>query len=72
MTEYYRHNIINEEGMHRFVTVPISMAETLTLRDQFAMAALTVVNVGTKTFQDIACSAYRIADAMIEARKEKK
>ena len=44
----------------------------LSMRDQFAMAAMPVVNVGTKTFQDIACSAYKIADAMIEARKEKK
>jgi hypothetical protein len=39
------------------------------IRDQFAMAALSGVN--TKEFdpQDIAAKAYEIADAMMEARK---
>jgi hypothetical protein len=74
MTEYYRHNIMDEDGKHRPVTVPISMAETLTLRDQFAMAAL----IGLMTSEPDANlnikakHCYMAADAMIEARKEKK
>jgi hypothetical protein len=73
---YYRHNIMNEAGYHRPVTIPISMTETLTLRDQFAMAALTgmIANPITKRIEEAGLSkiAYEIADAMLEARKEKK
>jgi len=74
-TFYYRHNIMNEIGYHRPVTIPISMTETLTLRDQFAMAALPALisrhraDVG---WNEVAPLSYRVADAMLEARKEKK
>lgn len=72
-TFYYRHNIMNEVGYHRPVTIPISMSETLTLRDQFAMAALTGITRGTpvSAAQSAATCAYIFADAMLEARKEK-
>jgi hypothetical protein len=74
-TFYYRHNIMNEVGYHRPVTIPISMTETLTLRDQFAMAALTgllsALEYGNPA-DHIAQQAYAAADAMLEARKEKK
>jgi len=76
-TFYYRHNIMNEAGYHRPVTIPISMTETLTLRDQFAMAALTSMLAPVQDIRDgtpdrAAQLAYRFADAMLEARKEKK
>ena len=72
-TFYYRHNIMNEVGYHRPVITPISMTETLTLRDQFAMAALTgLISDSAWRFHDLAQKAYGFADAMIEARKEKK
>lgn len=46
----------------------------LTLRDQFAMAALTGLMYGTgpSSFGISAKWAYQVADAMLEARKEKK
>jgi len=73
-TFYYRHNIMNEVGYHRPVTTPISMSETLTLRDQFAMAALTAVMDKVGGFHPPlhAEDAYRIADAMLAARKEER
>ena len=49
---------------------------TLTLRDRFAMAALTGFmasgDAATGNDRAIAQLAYRFADAMLEARKEKK
>jgi len=73
-TFYYRHNIMNEVGYHRPVTIPISMTETLTLRDQFAMAALTgmLSDPHGDSYQKLPTKAYVLADAMLEARKEKK
>ena len=74
-TFYYRHNIMNEIGYHRPVTIPISMSETLTLRDQFAMAALTglLVNIDQDELaREYVRHAYQYADLMLEARKEKK
>jgi hypothetical protein len=74
-TFYYRHNIMNEVGYHRPVTIPISMSETLTLRDQFAMAALTGLSANPQydwNWAKMAEHVYRAADAMLEARKEKK
>lgn len=56
----------------RRVPEPISMAETLTLRDQFAMAALTSIPACGNTAKEVAAWAYEIADHMLEARKEKK
>jgi len=71
-TFYYRHNIMNEVGYHRPVTIPISMTETLTLRDQFAMAALMGLLAAQNGSRYSVEDAYRIADDMLEARKEKK
>ena len=50
------------------------MIEAATLRDQFAMAALTGIVRGTPvaSAQVAASCAYVFADAMLEARKEKK
>lgn len=44
----------------------------ISLRDQFAMAALTgmLSNEELSTIKDIASDAYRYADAMLEARKK--
>jgi len=74
MTEYVRATIVNEDGYQRLVTTPIPMTETLTLRDQFAMAALTGLLASCKTdcIDTYVRDAYRMADAMLEARKEKK
>jgi hypothetical protein len=49
-------------------------SERATLRDQFAMAALTGITRGTpvSAAQSAATCAYLFADAMLEARKEKK
>ena len=72
-TFYYRHNIMNEVGYHRPVTIPISMTETLTLRDQFAMAAMTgmLSDPECGALGKIAEYAYTMADLMLEARKDK-
>lgn len=74
MTEYVRHTIIDTTGYQRPVTVPISMSETLTLRDQFAMAALTglLADPECGAWAKVAEYAYTMADLMLEARKEKK
>ena len=75
-TSYYRHNIATEDGYHRPISTPISMSETLTLRDQFAMAALTgYCAYSGYVGQDPAFRAhyaYKMADAMLAAREEKK
>lgn len=42
------------------------------LRDQFAMAALTGMLAANYSGDRVAKSAYKIADYMLEARKEKK
>lgn len=74
MTEYYRHTIMAENGYQRVVPSPISMSETLTLRDQFAMAALTgmIADPNGPDYPSVPKKAYEIADAMLETRKEKK
>jgi hypothetical protein len=56
------------------MTTPTVMITQKTLRDEFAMAALTglvVANYGKKDIDpmDVASWAYGIADAMMEARK---
>ena len=72
MTEYVRHNIIDTNGLQRTVTVPISMSETLTLRDQFAMAALPGIIINdTNIPEDASRYAYEMADAMLAAREKK-
>ena len=45
-----------------------STFQTRTLRDEFAMAAVS--GVDGITFKDLADRAYRVADAVMEARKE--
>ena len=70
-TSYYRHNIATEDGYHRPISTPISMSETLTLRDQFAMAALTGMLAANYSGDRVAKAAYQVADYMIAAREEK-
>jgi hypothetical protein len=48
------------------------MTEVLTLRDQFAAAALTGMLAADYDRYRIPEWAYEMADAMLEARKEKK
>jgi hypothetical protein len=50
-----------------------TVVEVVTMRDQFAMAALTgLISDSAWRFHDLAQKAYGFADAMLEARKEKK
>jgi hypothetical protein len=46
-----------------------ALMSAVTLRDQFAMAALTGINVKEFKPYEIAWMAYELADAMMEARK---
>jgi len=67
---YERKTIVNIEGCQ----LPVGLSEAVTLRDKFAMAALTglvVANYGRKDIEpmDVASWAYGISDAMLEARK---
>jgi hypothetical protein len=48
------------------------MIEAATLRDQFAMAALTGMLATNYSRDRVAESAYQVADYMLGARKEKK
>ena len=48
-----------------------TIIETITMRDQFAMAALSSGKI-TGNNLSVARQAYEVADAMLEARKEKK
>lgn len=50
-----------------------TVVEVVTMRDQFAMAALTgLIADSAWGFHDLAQKAYGFADAMLEARKGKK
>jgi hypothetical protein len=69
-TLYERKTIVNSEGCQ----LPVVLSEAVTLRDQFAMAALPGIvsaNWGRVDVDrmDVASWAYGIADAMMEARK---
>lgn len=48
------------------------VVEVVSMRDQFAMAALTAIPACGNTAKEVSEWAYEIADAMLEARKEKK
>ena len=69
-TLYERKTIVNSEGCQ----LPVGLSEAVTLRDKFAMSALTglvLANWGRVDADraDLASWAYGIADAMMEARK---
>ena len=55
-------------------SMPVTYVEWPTLRDQFAMAALTGLLASCKTdcVDVYVRDAYRMADAMLEVRREKK
>ncbi len=50
---------------------PVSADEGLTLRDQFAMAAIPWGFDGDYLFSELANHAYKIADEMLRAREKK-
>lgn len=65
---YERKTIMDAEGYH----LPVAIQEAMTLRDQFAMAALTGLlthNAMTNGSGYAATFAYEIADAMLKARQ---
>lgn len=76
MTEdlYAAPKLWREDGMQECHRFPVAATQVLTLRDLFAMAALTGVMNKTGSFNHkiLAFDAYMVADAMLEARKEKK
>ena len=67
-TLYERKTIVNSEGCQ----LPVGLSEAVTLRDKFAMAALTGLLVkidSDDSMNAYAEHAYKFADAMLEARK---
>ena len=66
-TLYERKTIVNTEG-HQ---LPVGLSEAVTLRDKFAMAALSGITSrdALSSADYMARFAYRIADAMLETRK---
>jgi hypothetical protein len=69
-------NVVLMNGLPEHMTAglyrPRITTPTLTLRDQFAMAALpglVVAGAGKVTVTNTAIAAYNFADAMLEARK---
>jgi hypothetical protein len=68
--------LFRQMGPHELVTnASVPMLETKTLRDEFAMAALTgllanAVDDGSMGAEDWASDAYLFADKMMEARKK--
>lgn len=51
-----------------------TIVEVVSMRDQFAMAALTgmIADPNGPDYRSVPKKAYEMADAMLEARKEKK
>ena len=66
-TLYERKTIVNSEGCQ----LPVGLSEAVTLRDKFAMAALSGIALrdGLSSADYMARFAYQIADFMMEARK---
>ena len=66
-TLYERKTIVNTEG-HQ---LPVGLSEAVTLRDKFAMAALTGIasRDGMSSAVYMSRLAYELADAVLEARK---
>ena len=64
---YERKTIVNIEGCQ----LPVGLSEAVTLRDQFAIAAMMGLSSGpdNRFPKTLAREAYAIADAMMEARK---
>ena len=64
---YERKTIVNIEGCQ----LPVVLSEAVTLRDKFAMAALTGIasRDGMSSADYMSRLAYELADAMLEARK---
>ena len=65
---------LKKEADYQKLKLEVEQSKTLTIRDQFAMAALTglvLANWGRMDADraDLASWAYAIADAMMEARK---
>lgn len=71
------HEYMAEERTQTIITdIRASIENSTTLRDQFAMSAMTGFNRemvaydwGESVLQTAAIMAYRVADAMMEARK---
>jgi len=61
---YETKQVISKQGYQ----LPVNVAEAVTLRDQFAMAALSSGKI-TGPDESVARKAYQVADAMMEARK---
>ena len=61
---YERKNIMDAEGH----MMPVALEEAVTLRDQFAMAALTGMLMRSVGYEETAEKAYKFADAMLKSR----
>lgn len=66
MTEYREQRVLFDDNKAQFIVT----VEVPTLRDQFAMAALTAIVVEASVEPETAAKyAYEYADAMLKARK---
>lgn len=66
-----KHGAFHFECLDRYVPPAPEEPPVMTLRDQFAMAALTAMSefYVDHSYDESAVSAYKQADAMLEARK---
>jgi len=73
---WYEQTPIVSGSRHYEREYPITMKQVLTLRDQFAMAALTAIIAQPQRYatqrQDAAKQAYEAADEMLAEREKKK